>query len=276
MTRFLYIQCDIVCPPQLLAKTLYERNIELHVIYGYYPTIFKTLNPLKYDGIIIGGGTMGSYQENEHPWLIPCKMFLHYAISHNVPVLGLCLGAQVLANVAGGEVFVAKRGGQHGFCQWDFLNSNSNNDPLINIIIKHNLQDCMVLSHNDSFSLPKKMVLHKNSGSSSSSSSSSNDSDSDCLDIELLAEAKIKKYPMIFRIGKYNYGFQAHPEADSWLHSFWASLDCGDDHDVNELIQESKKRHKQMEKGAKLVFDTWITMCLQNSKSKSKKLKSKL
>jgi GMP synthase (glutamine-hydrolysing) len=50
------------------------------------------------------GGPMNIYEEKEYPWLAAEKRFIAKAIESNKIVLGICLGAQLLADVLGGRV----------------------------------------------------------------------------------------------------------------------------------------------------------------------------
>lgn len=59
------------------------------------------------DWLIIMGGSMGAYDEDRYPWLIAEKLFIDAVIKAGKPVLGICLGSQLLADVLGGEVFRA-------------------------------------------------------------------------------------------------------------------------------------------------------------------------
>lgn len=58
----------------------------------------------EFDMLIILGGRMGAYEETEYPWLRIEKSFIKKIIESNKPVLGICLGAQLIAEVIGGKV----------------------------------------------------------------------------------------------------------------------------------------------------------------------------
>jgi len=57
------------------------------------------------DLLVVMGGSMSVNDELEHPWLATEKKFIRSAIRGGKPVLGICLGAQLIANSMGGEVF---------------------------------------------------------------------------------------------------------------------------------------------------------------------------
>jgi len=58
----------------------------------------------KVDGLIVMGGPMGVYDEAIHPWLAAEKAFIKEIIAQDKPVLGICLGAQLIAEVLGAKV----------------------------------------------------------------------------------------------------------------------------------------------------------------------------
>ncbi|MGB1581063.1 MAG: type 1 glutamine amidotransferase [Nevskiales bacterium] len=61
-------------------------------------------NPDNYDWLIVMGGPMGVFDEAEHPWLAGEKQAIRAAIQAGKAVLGICLGAQLIAHVLGAEV----------------------------------------------------------------------------------------------------------------------------------------------------------------------------
>lgn len=57
-----------------------------------------------FDTLIVMGGPMGVYDENEHPWLAQEKALIKAAIAANKIIVGVCLGAQLIACVLGARV----------------------------------------------------------------------------------------------------------------------------------------------------------------------------
>jgi len=58
-----------------------------------------------FDGLVVMGGPMGVYDHEEHPWLVAEKEFIKAAIDAGKSVLGICLGAQLIADVLGARVY---------------------------------------------------------------------------------------------------------------------------------------------------------------------------
>lgn len=57
------------------------------------------------DWLIVMGGPMNVYEYRNYPWLRAEKRFLKRAIEQGKTVLGICLGAQLLADVLGAKVY---------------------------------------------------------------------------------------------------------------------------------------------------------------------------
>ncbi len=60
--------------------------------------------PDDYDWLIVMGGPMNIYQHRDHPWLVAEKAALAAAFATGKRVLGVCLGAQLIADVLGAKV----------------------------------------------------------------------------------------------------------------------------------------------------------------------------
>lgn len=58
-----------------------------------------------YGAVLIFGGAMHADQDQHHPWLREEDLFLQRLLDQHTPVLGICLGAQLLAKAAHAAVF---------------------------------------------------------------------------------------------------------------------------------------------------------------------------
>jgi len=57
------------------------------------------------DLLVVLGGPMSVNDEQDYPWLVNEKKFIKRVIEAGKAVLGICLGAQLIANSRGGEVY---------------------------------------------------------------------------------------------------------------------------------------------------------------------------
>lgn len=62
-------------------------------------------DPDKIDILIVMGGPMGVHDEKQFPWLAAEKAFIRDFIRSGKPVLGICLGAQLIACAMGAGVY---------------------------------------------------------------------------------------------------------------------------------------------------------------------------
>jgi GMP synthase-like glutamine amidotransferase len=60
-------------------------------------------DPAGYDAVMSFGGSMDVDQEDLHPWLVDEKALLQELLAAGTPFLGVCLGAQLLSEAAGGN-----------------------------------------------------------------------------------------------------------------------------------------------------------------------------
>jgi GMP synthase-like glutamine amidotransferase len=65
----------------------------------------KLPDPNDLDMLIIMGGPMSVRDESEFPWLVEEKQFIRTCIDKKKSVLGICLGAQLIANAMGANVY---------------------------------------------------------------------------------------------------------------------------------------------------------------------------
>ncbi|MDD1727901.1 MAG: type 1 glutamine amidotransferase [Methanospirillum sp.] len=84
-----------------------SRWLELHNYTLTHIRLYKgdpLPDPDLVDLLIIMGGAMNIYEESTYPWLVPEKVFIRKVIDSGTPVLGICLGGQLIASVLGGTV----------------------------------------------------------------------------------------------------------------------------------------------------------------------------
>jgi GMP synthase (glutamine-hydrolysing) len=88
--------------PGLLAPVLGHAGVTAQVVRldaGEELPAPRTLG-----GIVVLGGAMGVHDTADHPWLAVERRWLADAVADDVPVLGVCLGAQQLAAALGASV----------------------------------------------------------------------------------------------------------------------------------------------------------------------------
>ena len=91
--------------PGTFAECIRAKGHDLEV-HGFSHGIPQ--RPLaEYGAILVCGGPMHAGDEARHPWLRAEREFLRRVLDSETPVLGLCLGAQLIANVLGAPVFDA-------------------------------------------------------------------------------------------------------------------------------------------------------------------------
>lgn len=70
-----------------------------------------------YDGVIVLGGTPGPTDDDDANWLPSVRALIADCLERTLPFLGICLGAELLAVVAGGTVGPVRRGAEIGLCR---------------------------------------------------------------------------------------------------------------------------------------------------------------
>ncbi|WP_321389505.1 type 1 glutamine amidotransferase [uncultured Desulfuromusa sp.] len=101
------------------------------------------------DWLIVMGGPMGIHDEAEYPWLLPEKKFIQQAIESGKTVLGVCLGAQLIAAAMGAEVYK----NDHKEIGWFSINRSPEADTTI--IATAIPQQAEVFHwHGDTFNVP--------------------------------------------------------------------------------------------------------------------------
>jgi GMP synthase-like glutamine amidotransferase len=106
-----------------------------------------------FDILVVMGGPMNIYQHTQFPWLTPEKIFIEKAISASKPVLGICLGAQLIADVAGVKIY------QNEYKEIGFFDikrtTQDDNLDLFNSIPEN---FCAFHWHGETFDIPKDAI----------------------------------------------------------------------------------------------------------------------
>ncbi|HYM63456.1 MAG TPA: type 1 glutamine amidotransferase [Gaiellaceae bacterium] len=87
----------------VFGETVREAGHELHQVS--YALEQPPSHPVaEYDAAMIFGGSMNTHEEETHPWLRPEKEAIGALLEAGIPTFGVCLGSQLIAEVAGGTV----------------------------------------------------------------------------------------------------------------------------------------------------------------------------
>jgi len=187
------LEADPEAPPGVIVEVLAGMGIpfsHLRLHAGEAP------GPLaEFSGAIILGGGMHADEESKHPFLADLKTLIRSAARTNFPLLGICLGGQLIAATLGGRLN-HDRDGEKGIARVR-LTGQGGTDPLF-----CGLPEEFVTFqwHVDSFTIPPDAV----------------------------ALAGSERCPaQAFRYGSTVYGVQFHPEVDPPTATSWC-LEEGD------------------------------------------------
>lgn len=90
-------------PPGLIAQVLEAEGVALDPVRPFLrEPVPASLDG--YDGLVVMGGPMGVYEQDRYPFLQDEIRLIQAALRSNTPVLGVCLGSQLLAAALGAPV----------------------------------------------------------------------------------------------------------------------------------------------------------------------------
>jgi GMP synthase (glutamine-hydrolysing) len=143
----------------------------------------------KYNGLIILGGHMGVYEAEKYKHIKVEMQLIEEALKKEIPILGICLGAQLLAHVLGADV-KKNHEKEIGWCDID-LTEDGLKDPLLS---HFRPREKIFQLHGDTFDIPKSAVH--------------------------LAKSDVC-HGQAFRYGDKVYGLQFHLEVDQPMIQRW-------------------------------------------------------
>ena len=186
-------------------------------------------NPGSVSGVAALGGAMGAYDEDAYPFLAEEKRFLAACTKIGIPVLGICLGCQLLADALGGRAYLAHVA-EVVFAPVE-PTADGIGDPIVAALVGRRV----IRFHQDTFNLPPGATLLATGGG----------------------------FNHAFRVGT-AVGIQPHPEVTSSLLGGWLAdgdarrlaIDSGTDPDV--LVETFAAAEAEVKETAAAFFDAWI------------------
>jgi GMP synthase (glutamine-hydrolysing) len=193
-------------------------------------------NVERYQGLIVLGGPMNVEDQHRHPHLKTELLAIEAALRQDKPVLGICLGAQLLAHVLGAPV---RRHGQHEIGWYDLITTaQGREDP----VLGHLGEQAPVFQwHACTFGLPSGAVQ--------------------------LARTETCEQ-QAFRFGQNAYGFQFHLEADAAMIERWLQLpayreelaSAGIGRDETSIRAATASLIEQMQPLAEVTFNNFLDL----------------
>ncbi len=156
--RLYYIQHVPFEGPGSIEHWAKSRKVTLIPLRVYEEDPFPDLSPADdrpsvIDGLILMGGPMGVDDIKQYPWLTEEKEFIRNVIGMKKPILGVCLGAQLLAQAFGARVF-PHRQKEIGWYPIRFTDESLTTHIFKGVSPEH----CVLHWHGDTFSLPDSSV----------------------------------------------------------------------------------------------------------------------
>jgi GMP synthase-like glutamine amidotransferase len=186
-------------------------------------------------GLIVLGGPMAAYEGDKHPFLAGESGLVERAITAGRPVLGICLGAQLIAQVLGARVFPGEKR-EVGWAPVT-LTDDGRDDPVFG---EQPPTTTVFHLHGDTYELP--------------------------ADAKHLARSAVYEQ-QAFRWGEVVYGVQYHLEfTETMIGRLAAEPEsrayiAGAGVDPDRLVRESGPAVRQLGDVAQRVFENFFRQC---------------
>lgn len=214
--------------PGILGHVLGQRGQPWLEYRAFDPGAIN-FDPLQHAGLIVLGGPMCANDTERHPFLAMEMTWLATAVQLQLPVLGICLGAQLLARVLGARVYKNPKP-EIGWIPVS-LTPEGLEDPICRPLAP---EATMFHWHEDTFELPPGAVRLAYSV--------------DCRN-------------QAFRYGINVYGVQFHPEATREIVECW-SLDLPSPKQQT-MLRDSHVEMASMQERSRKLFDQWLDLVTQ-------------
>lgn len=129
--RLLVVRNDPTDPPLLLGEWWREAGVELVELNADEGRPVPSTVPDDVDGIVLLGGAMAAWEDDVAPWLPDERALVRDAVERSTPLLGVCLGGQVMTLALGGEVTRADVA-EIGLVDLDL--AAASDDPLLSVV----------------------------------------------------------------------------------------------------------------------------------------------
>ncbi|MBC7387882.1 MAG: type 1 glutamine amidotransferase [Opitutaceae bacterium] len=149
--RLHYFQHEPFESPYIIEEWAFRNSIALSSTHFYKEAALPNLNEI--DWLVIMGGSMSVNDEEKYSWLSKEKEFIKQAIDCDKVVIGICLGAQMIANVLGSKIYPNSEKEIGWFpIEWK-------NEILSLNLFKHLSKELTVMHwHGETFDLPKGAI----------------------------------------------------------------------------------------------------------------------
>jgi GMP synthase (glutamine-hydrolysing) len=190
--RVVVVQHTATSGPGRLPGWFADDGIDAVVVDG--PNLRNQMaggNPLH--GLVLLGGGLMPDDDERYPFLPWERGLVGAALATGVPVLGICLGGQLLAHVAGGEVTAKSGETERGSCRVDLLAAANDDSLFAGLTGYDGLR--MIQNHRDSITALPPGAVH-------------------------LATSELCRV-QAFRVGAAAWGVQFHPEVSASRLAEW-------------------------------------------------------